>query len=243
MWRDPPDKLLLTKDQVHVWRAYLDCGRDFIKGIGKTLSSDEKRRAKRFYFRKDQYRYIATRGVLRNILSLYVDSSPKDLRFCYSDYGKPYLSAELNPGQICFNQTHSRGLAVYAVTRSRKVGIDVEYMNQNIEGEKIAKKFFSPRENAMLRSVPEKNKKEAFFNCWTRKEAYVKARGEGLSIPLDQFDVSMFPGEPASLLNINDSPDEVSNWVLEHIFADEHYACALATEGNSLKFKFWLWKS
>jgi 4'-phosphopantetheinyl transferase len=142
---------------------------------------------------------------------------------------------------LSFNLTHSHQLALYAVTRRREIGVDLEYVRADFADEQIAERFFSPREVAALRTVPENLLKEAFFHCWTRKEAYVKAKGEGLSIPLDQFDVSLAPGEPALLLSTRDDPQEADRWSLQALFPGSGYVAALAVEGRTWRLKCWQW--
>ena len=164
-----------------------------------TLAADERTKAERYYFERDRLRFIIAHGVLRAILSLYLNESPKRLSFCEGSHGKPALALDSGGDSIRFNMSHSHRMALYAVTRSREVGIDLEFVRCDLEAEQIAERVFSPREIAELRALPAALRRNAFFLCWTRKEAYIKAKGEGLSLPLDQFDVSLIPGEPAAL--------------------------------------------
>jgi 4'-phosphopantetheinyl transferase len=138
-----------------------------------------------------------------------------------------------NVDEIKFNVSHSHGVALIAFARNREVGIDLERIVPDIEHEQIAKRFFSPNECAILGEIPnEKLRAEAFFNCWTRKESYIKARGEGLSsIPLDQFEVSLIPGEPAKLLKYDDLPQEVNRWSFKEIQPAHEFVASLAVEG------------
>ena len=147
------------------------------------------------------------------------------MQFSYSTFGKPYLEQELY-GNLCFNLSHSDGLALLAVARGRKLGIDVERIRPEIIKENVAEHFFSPEEVTKLRSLPVDQQAEAFFNCWTRKEAYIKARGEGLSIPLDQFNVSLMPGEPAALLEMKIDPEEVNRWHMMELVSGSNFKAA-----------------
>ncbi|MGD0652454.1 MAG: 4'-phosphopantetheinyl transferase superfamily protein, partial [Verrucomicrobiia bacterium] len=199
-WRSPPETLVLGCDEVHVWRATLDQTPSQIQSFLHNLAADEQARAERFYFEKDREHFIAARGVLRAILGGYLNRPPECLSFCYNSHGKPALAGESDGDAIRFSVSHSYGVALYAVTRGREVGIDIERIRFDLEVAEIAERFFSRREVAMLRTLPTEVQREAFFRCWTRKEAYIKARGEGLSLPLDQFDVSLAPGEPAAVL-------------------------------------------
>lgn len=241
-WRPPPKRPMLGSDEAHVWRAGLNRNRSYVQGLQQILSADEQARAERFYFEKDRAHFIVARGLLRVILSRYLDIEPSQLRFCYSPCGKPSLVATSDQRTLCFNVSHSCGLALYAVTRGRKIGIDLERIRTDFACEQIAERFFSSREKAMLRALSAKKvKHKAFFNCWTRKEAYIKARGEGLSLPLDQFDVSLAPGEPATLLNTRGDPLEASRWSLQELFPGPGYVAALAVEGHGWRLACWEW--
>jgi 4'-phosphopantetheinyl transferase len=173
---------------------------------------------------------------LRSLLSAYLGISSEELRFSYAEKGKPSL--QKGPSEINFNLAHSHGMAVYAFSHTREVGVDLEYMREDLANEDIAKRFFSMREIKMLDAVPAELKKLAFFNCWTRKEAYIKARGEGLSMPLDEFDVSLEPGEPAALLANHKEPAEITRWSMQSIPVPTGYVAALCVEGFD-----WLLKS
>ncbi len=156
------------------------------------------------------------------------------MRFTYSNYGKPLVANEDNGNDLRFNLTHSHGLALLAVTRGRDIGIDVEYLrDMERDGELLAERFFSPRETAALRSLPPELRREAFFHCWTRKEAYIKANGKGLSLPLDEFDVSLHPGEQAALLATQHDPDDARRWSMRSLLPADGYIAALTVEGPS----------
>lgn len=240
-WCVPPEALLLGCDDVHVWRATLDETPSGIDTFLHTLAADERTRAELFYFPRDRERFIVARGVLRAILGLYSNSAPECLSFRYSSHGKPSLALESGGTAIRFNISHSHGVALYAVTRAREVGIDIEFLRSDLEGERIAERFFSQREIATLRALPRDLRESAFFRCWTRKEAYIKAKGEGLSLPLDQFDVSLTPGEPAALLSTQRDPDEARRWSLQDLTPAPGYAAALAVEGHSWSLACWDW--
>ncbi len=158
------------------------------------LSADEHARAARFRFDIHRTRYSAARAALREILAEYLSVPARSIEFSFNPYGKPFVEG------LHFNLSHSADLAVYAVSRTREVGIDVERLDTQFAAEQIPERFFTETEVASLRALPEHLQLEAFFNCWTRKEAYVKARGLGLSLPLSSFDVTLAPGEPAGFL-------------------------------------------
>ncbi len=240
-WPLPPKTSRLTCDEVHVWRAALDQSPSLVARLFYSLATDERERAEGFYFHKDREHFIVARGLLRAILGRYLTIDPAQLRFNYSSYGKPSLPSESGGDALRFNLSHSHGLALYAFTRGREVGIDLERVRPDVADGQIAERFFSPREVAMLCELPVKKQTQAFFNCWTRKEAYIKARGEGLSLPLNQFDVSLAPGEPARLLGTREHPQEASRWCLQELIPAPEYTAALAVEGHGWRLASWEW--
>jgi 4'-phosphopantetheinyl transferase len=240
-WSLPPAKSLLTSNDIHVWRSALDLPPRSIERLRLTLSADEQLRADRFHFQSDRTCFIAAHGILRSILGHYLIRAPGSLTFGYGAHGKPALSGDSGGDAIRFNISHSRGIALYAIARDREVGIDVEFIRHDLEFEQIAERFFSTREIAALRILPAEIRMRAFFQCWTRKEAYIKARGEGLSLPLDQFDVSLIPGEPTALLSTRPDPAEAHRWSLRELTPGAEYAAAIAVAGRSASFTCWQW--
>jgi 4'-phosphopantetheinyl transferase len=229
-WQPATHPPPLMTDAVHVWRIALEVGNPLLTRLREILTDDERRRAARFHFEKDRHHFTAARGTMRILLAGYLARPPEEVRFAYSNYGKPRLADESN---LRFNLTHSHGLALLAVTRGREIGVDVERLREmERDGEQLAERFFSPREAAVLRSLPTRLRREAFFHCWTRKEAYIKAHGMGLSLPLDQFEVSLHPDEPAALLATQHDPPEVQRWSLRSLFPGEGYVATVAVEGH-----------
>jgi 4'-phosphopantetheinyl transferase len=241
-WRFPPATIILGRNEVHVWRADLDQPPPQIESFLHTLSTDEQMRAERFYFQRDRERFITAHGILRAVLGLYLNRAPKCLSFYSSPHGKPALALESGGDALRFNMSHSHGVALYAVSRGREVGVDLEFIRRDFEVEQIAERFFSRRETGTLLALPTNSRKYAFFLGWTRKEAYIKARGEGLSLPLDQFDVSLIPGEPAALLSTRPDPDDALRWSLQELFPATDYAAALAMEGPDWSLTCWQWQ-
>jgi 4'-phosphopantetheinyl transferase len=237
---EAPDKPILLSNEVHVWRSMQDHLRQQFEDFYRLLSTDEKERAHKFYFKKDGEHFIVSRGLLRRILGLYLERDPKQLRFCYSSYGKPFLEESLG-GSLRFNLTHSQGIVLLAVTSDREVGIDVERIRSQVINESIAERFFSAHEVETLRALPFQQQAEAFFNCWTRKEAYIKARGEGLSCPLYSFDVSLKPGEPAALLATRVGPHEMTRWRFVELCPGVNFKAALVAERPDWQPKCWQW--
>lgn len=242
-WHLPPDNLILGSDEVHVWLASLNQTAETIQNLRQILSADEEKRAERFYFPRHREHFIVARGLLRTILGLYLDKEPQTLSFSYNSYGKPSLIPEQGGDNLRFNLSHSHELALYAVTRNRDIGVDIERISTERSCEEIAERFFSPLEKATLRSLPANIKHQAFFNCWTRKEAFIKATGKGLSLPLDQFDVTVAPGEPAALLSTQWEPQEASRWSLQELTVSPDYAASLAVEGHGWRLKCWQFPS
>ncbi len=222
----------LMTDEVHIWRINLNVSDLWIKKLRMYLSTDELQRANRFYFEKDQNKFIVARGMLRKILSLYINRQPYEFVFEYNKYGKPFLPHEFEGEKFRFNLSHSHELAVYAIALNHEVGIDVEYIRENFSQLKIADRFFSPDEVAVLKSLPTADQKLAFFLCWTRKEAFIKGKGKGLSIPLDQFDVSLTPGQPAELLKTKYNHKDEKLWSIYDLSIKPGFAAALAIEGK-----------
>jgi 4'-phosphopantetheinyl transferase len=241
LWLAPPKKASLADDEVHVWRTILDLPSAQVQHLWSLLTADERSRADNFHFARDRRHFIAARGVLRTILGRYLGVAPNDLRFCYNRHGKPFLTSEFSNQALSFNLSHASGLALYAVVRGREIGIDVERIHTNFDYEDIAERFFSPSEIAVLRTISADSKPKAFFDCWTRKEAYIKAQGDGLSLPLHSFDVSFAPDGPARFLAIRNNKQKASNWTLHELTPGNGYVGALAVEGCDWKYKYWQW--
>lgn len=236
-------KISIRDDEVHIWSVSLSLSELQIKKLQLFLSTDELKRARGFFFEKDKNHFIVARGLLRKILSFYIDKQPYEFMFEYNKFGKPFLPREFEGDKFRFNLSHSHGNALYAVVLKHEVGIDIEYVREDFDDIGIANRFFSPDEVAALNSLSPEKQKEAFFLCWTRKEAFIKAKGKGLSIPLDQFDVSLIPGQTAQLLKTKYDRRDVSKWSLFDLPTKPGFAAALAVEGSQKwQLKFCEWK-
>lgn len=187
-------------DGIHVWHAALDREEKSIAQLESVLSPEEVARADRFHFANDRKRFVAARGLLRELLGKYLQQTPASLEFSYGKYGKPSLSGGNLSSGLGFNLSHSAGMAMYAIARERNLGVDVERVRQEFGGEDIASRYFSTQEVGDLLTLPAEARADGFFQCWTRKEAYLKARGMGLQIPLGSFAVSLLPDRPAEFL-------------------------------------------
>lgn len=225
--------LILKRDEVHLWHIALYA--HAVGGLQPLLNADESTRANRFHFARDRNHFTVARASLRKLLSAYLRVNAIGVPLSYGEMGKPFLAGHAD--NINFNLAHSGGRALYAFSRGRDLGVDLEFIREDFTGDDIAKRFFSAAEVAALQSVPADFRKDAFFNCWTRKEAYIKARGEGLSMPLDRFDVSLIPGEPAELLRNHQDEDEVTRWKMKSVPVPEGFVAAIVVEGHDWELK------
>lgn len=238
-WKTPPADLKWSEDEIHVWQASLNIPVADLSLLHQFLSQEEVAKAKQFYFEKNRHHYVGAHGILRILLSRYLNTSPDQLRFDYNAYGKPSLAFPFRESTVTFNMSHAHEIALYVFAHTRQVGIDVEYICSDIEYEQLAKYSFSPNELAVFCALPAALKQQAFFNCWTRKEAYIKAKGKGLSLPLEQFDVSLSPDEPATLLESREVPSNTKQWLLQELCLDPGYVGALAIEGSGWQLSCW----
>ena len=191
------------------------------------LSSDERERAARFHFERDRQQYCATRAVLRILLGAYLQTSPHELEFQYSDKGKPALALRQEGSGLAFNASHSGDFALLGFTRCSHIGVDIEKIRDDFDTASIARLFFSAREQDELSRLPADQQHHAFFRCWTRKEAFIKALGEGLSHPLNQFDVSLGTSGQVSLTT-RPEPEEAAHWWLQAVELGPGYEAAFA---------------
>lgn len=220
----------LAPGSVHVYYGPLNPESSEISHLRLLLSKDELERAARFHFETNRNQYIFTRGSLRALLSSYLDVPSEELQFAYTEHGKPYLAGPGHAVCFSFNVSHTEGLVAFAFTKNRKIGVDAEAVRTNFKAEEIAQRFFSAAEREALRAVPAAQIYTAFFLCWTRKEAYIKARGEGLSYPLAQFDVSLAPTEDSALIATRPDAAEAGRWLLRPFAVPEGFAAAVAVE-------------
>jgi 4'-phosphopantetheinyl transferase len=215
LWLSPPDLVLLGAHDVHVWRVSLEQPDEIVEALGRLLSADETERALRFHFDRDRTHFVVARGVLRRLIGRYLEITPESIRFTYQEYGKPHLVADSLSPTFKFNLAHSGSLAVFAFTHLGEIGVDLEQIKPELAGEDIARRFFSESEVASLDAQPESERALAFFNCWTRKEAFIKAKGMGLSLPLDQFEVTLIPGQEPRLLRTAWDESEAGRWSIK----------------------------
>jgi 4'-phosphopantetheinyl transferase len=238
-WEHATEPPALAGGEVHVFLAAVNTLP--AEALAAWLSDDERGRAERFHFARDRQCFVGTRGLLRGLLGRYLGVEPAALRFAYGPRGKPSLVAEGEAGRMRFNVSHSGGLALLAFAWDRDLGVDIERERLVPEYESIARSHFSPRERAALEGLAPAERPRAFFRCWTRKEAFIKATGDGLSFPLDEFEVTLAPGEPARLLRIEGDEKEARRWWLEDLEPAAGFAGALAVKGRPSRLACWMW--
>lgn len=193
------------------------------------LSIEEKERADRFKFQEHRNHFITARGILRTLLSKYLSLQPTDFTFNYGEQGKPTLRQF---PQLQFNVSHSKSYAIFAFAKNEPIGVDLEYIDPSIDFEVIAPRFFTKNETTTLLDLPANRRPAVFFNCWTRKEAFIKAKGGGLSIPLDQFEVTLLENEQSELLSIDWEPEEVKLWSMFSFIPEKDMVGALAIKAK-----------
>jgi 4'-phosphopantetheinyl transferase len=234
----------LPEHEVQLWRVDLEAIRGEESRWQEVLSGDERARASQFYFLADRQRFVAARALLRKILAGYFPSTePAELTFSYSPKDKPSLAGAHAASGIRFNVSHSGGIALYAFACRREIGVDVEQVRQNFDFEPIARRFFSAHEQRQLAALPEEQRVDAFFRCWTRKEAYIKATADGLSLPLHQFDVSLDSLETNALLATRPDAAEADRWILREVSGGLGYRAALCVQGQDWSLKHWSGRS
>src|SRR5688500_18220547 len=236
-WQCAPVSLSLQAGEIHVWRVDLGQSKDVVQKFRSSLEDDEIRRADRFHFEKDRRAFLVSRGFLRQVLGRYLATNPQALRFSYGSYGKPALDGEHKDRPLRFNMSHSRGVGLVAVSEGKELGVDVEHIRADFATEDIARRFFSPREVAAFNALPPELRVNAFFRCWTRKEAYIKAIGLGLSQPLDGFDVTLAPDESPALLRAD--RHDASRCSARDLAVGSDYAAALVVEGQISNMRCW----
>jgi len=234
--------LTLPEDEVHLWCIDLAVVAAAEQRWRLTLSSEELARAARFHFEHDRQHFTATRAWLRMVLARYLGSEPAEIKFQYSEKEKPSLAPALADQSLAgkkieFNVSHSGTVALLAFARTRAIGVDIEQIRDNFEPGAIAGRFFSEYEQGQLERLSLSEKHLAFFRCWTRKEAYIKAQGAGLSLPLDQFDVSVRAGDENALLATRPDPAEAGRWSLREVPAPDGYVAALCVQGQGWRLR------
>ncbi len=227
---------VLPAGHIHVWRAIVDVPVAGLQVYQEALSPDERNRAQRLTLPRHQQRFTAARGILRHILARYLRTPPQDIRFQSGPFGKPLLQHRAGH-PLHFNVSHSQQSAVYAVSRNLEVGIDLEEDRDSLDFTGLAERICSPEEFMVFQKLRQAERQAAFFRCWTRKEAFVKAIGKGLSCPLNTVTVSFTPDEPPRILDVDgQSPDE---WSLFDLPLAPGFWGALAVAGKPSHLQGW----
>jgi 4'-phosphopantetheinyl transferase len=217
-------------DVIEITVSRLDVGPETVRSLEASLSDAERQRAERFALDRDCRRFIVARGRLRELLAARLAVQPESIELVYGQRGKPALAPPFADSGWRFNVSHSGEMAVYGFARGREIGIDVEAVRTLRDSDSIAARFFSRQENVEYRALDPRERDMGFFNCWTRKEAFIKALGDGLYHPLDRFDVSLAPGEPARILRVESMPGEECGWRLESFLPAAGFVGAVVTE-------------
>jgi 4'-phosphopantetheinyl transferase len=237
-WEPPRGECRLRAGEVHIWGASLDICGPVLEELTGLLSGEERRRAGKLKSARDGDRFIAARGTLRQLLARNLHADPSAIEFSLNPYGKPSLKKDMNPDDIRFNVSYSNELMLIAVSRGMEVGVDIEYMRPDIECVELAKQFFTTGEAASLCSLPREEMLKNFYRVWTCKEAYIKATGLGLSMPLNHFEVTLLPNGSAALKSSDGSMEDISMWSLFELTLADKYKGALTTKKhpNSMRF-------
>ncbi|MCP4641832.1 MAG: 4'-phosphopantetheinyl transferase superfamily protein [bacterium] len=233
-WRSGPDRPEPEPDAAHVWLVSTDQSADVVNSLLDDLDADERTRASRFRAPAARERYVVARACLRRLLGSYLGVAPTEIELEYGPHGKPQVRLDSSAPELQFNLTHSGDLALVAVAVDRRIGVDIERRRDRIDLEGIAKRFFAPEESAALMQLPDSERMRAFGQCWTRKEAYIKAWGEGLSHPLDAFVVSFGADDPPRIVSTRPDPREADRWDVHDVpIPDPDYTAAVVVERPS----------
>lgn len=237
MWTTFSDhQLSLEPNQVHIWSASITNHENRLPVYWSFLTNEEKEKAQKFKFLKDKNCFVIAKGILRKLLASYLSLSPKEINLKLGEYGKPFLHHSSN---LQFNISHSRSEILLGFIQTLPIGIDIEYTKREIDVKNIAKHFFAEEEIEALLKLDTKYQTQAFYSCWTRKEAFIKALGSGLSFPLAEFVVSLDSLKKAKLIATKWDKKEKEKWILQPIEPRENYIGAFAVKGNVSKIQSW----
>jgi len=239
-WLRTQSPLSFPLGRVDVWRLLLD-EPPTEDSDATILSSDEVERASRFHFEADRIHFTRCRSALRRLLAGYLAIPAPEIGFEYQASGKPQLMAAQNPHGLQFNVSHSANMALIAVGSRHRLGVDIEKIRPDVDTASLAERFFSHRERAGLQSLPEQLRIPAFFACWTRKEAFLKATGDGLSFPLADFSVSTHPDLDPELEEIRGDTGVGRRWSLANLDAAENFRAAVAIESSHYRLQTYAW--
>lgn len=240
-WLEKSESQTLERFEIHVWRISLLQNTALTARLESCLIPAEHQRAGRFHFAKDRERFVIRRAVLRHLLGSCLDADPAAIGLLNTIHGQPFLEPQENPHGLQFSCSHSADLALIAVARGQKVGIDLEFHRPLPESEELAATFFSALEIAELAKVPAALREKIFFDCWTRKEAFVKAIGLGLSFPLNRFSVPLLSNPPATRQLVQHDSPSLNNLFVQSLEVSPHCSAALVFEDKEAIVKCFDW--
>jgi 4'-phosphopantetheinyl transferase len=238
-WKKGFPKSGIQTDEIHVWRWPIDISDSQVEDFWRMLSPNEREKAGKFFFEKDRMRFIAARGTLRHILGLYLNENPGQIQFDYTAFGKPLLKSDSNLKKYYFNLSHSENLALFAITGNGSIGIDIEYIRYDVDIESIISRFFSEREILMIQRYIGEKQQEVFFQFWTRKEAFLKATGKGLSFPLENCDVSLVEESKFSQVIIPKESEGEFTLYVKDLEAGSGYKAAIVAGNPDCMLSYW----
>ncbi|MGA2031846.1 MAG: 4'-phosphopantetheinyl transferase superfamily protein [Thermoguttaceae bacterium] len=239
LWPPGPTSFRLSPGEIHLWCTLLDLPPEATRQLASVLSEDERDRAARFGRELLRTRFVAARGTLRSLLGRCLGAPAEEIQICYGGHGKPALAAPWDAAGIHFNMAHSRNLAVFALSGGLDLGVDVEWVRPMRNMWQLVERYFSPQEQQQWRQMDDAQRQIAFFRGWTRKEAWLKGLGTGLTFPLEDFTVSL--DEPARLLAIRGDADQAARWWLESGVPAENALAAVACLGRPTAVARWAW--
>ena len=239
VWEKPAEKVALPEGEVHVWRSCLTFEPAQLQILATLLCEEERARHDHMAFQRNRDQFTAAHGLLRLLLGRYAALAPEKLRFQEGPNGKPYLKGE--GADLCFNLSHADDLALLAVARRRELGVDVERISPGACDEELVARLFAAGEIRTLHSLPQQQRPAAFFRCWTRKEAFVKALGRGLSLDLKAFEVSLAPDQPPTILYADGANIDPEHWRMCDVDPGPSYTAALCCEGHGWTLRCWDW--
>jgi 4'-phosphopantetheinyl transferase len=241
LWSAPPASWSLRDREIHVWAAALEFSSQVLSKLELTLSFEERERGRRFHFVADRNAFIGSRGMLRAILASYLKLEPKEIHFEFGRHGKPILANQPDPERLQFNLAHSDGLFLTAVSRFCAVGVDVERIRDLADTSELANQLLSPTEEIAWRRLPLEQQKMAFFNLWTRKEACLKATGDGITERLKEITVSFASAGPTGELEPPGIPESTESWTLRQLHPAPEFAAVLAAPVRNFELSCWRW--
>jgi 4'-phosphopantetheinyl transferase len=235
----PNETLKIGNKEVHLWWGTDEVSGEQVSLLSQLLSETERIRADRYHFPIDRRRFIVRHGALRILIGRYLSIGPKQIKYHVNRYGKPFIENSSQEISLLFNLSYSNQMVLYAFTRGRRIGVDIEFMKSIPDMDAVAHNLFSSKEKAEISALPACQRQEAFYKCWTQKESFVKALGDGLSRRLDQFDVSVKPETPAELKSTDWDQYEAARWSLKTLTLVPGYTASLAVEGSGWSLCCW----